>query len=98
MLSEKEWFYVFIAALAHDLKHPGTTNAFEIKAKSELAKEANNVSVLEKMHLNELWTILRRNSQVNFLQGYASYESTHIKHVITKMVLSTDFASHFKDL
>ena len=28
LLSEKDWFYVMIAALAHDLKHPGTTNAF----------------------------------------------------------------------
>ena len=42
--------------------------------------------------------MLRRNSQINFLQGYPSYESAHIKQVITKMILSTDFASHFKDL
>jgi hypothetical protein len=57
----------------HDLKHPGTLNAFEVKSKSQLAIEAGNVSVLEKMHLNEFWNLLKRNSQVNFLQGYASY-------------------------
>lgn len=73
MLTEKEWFFVMIAALAHDLKHPGTNNAFENKRKSQVALDAKGVSVLEKMHLNELWAILRRNSQINFLQGYASY-------------------------
>ena len=52
LLNEKQWFYVFIAALMHDLKHPGTTNAFEVKSKSQYAIEANNVAVLEKMHLN----------------------------------------------
>ncbi len=46
MLSEKEWFYVFIAALMHDLNHPGTTNAFEVKKQSQYAVDAKNVSVL----------------------------------------------------
>jgi hypothetical protein len=41
-MNEKQWFYAFIAALAHDLHHPGTTNAFEIKKKSALAVEASN--------------------------------------------------------
>lgn len=52
MLTEKEWFFVMIAALAHDLKHPGTNNAFENKRKSQVALDAKGVSILEKMHLN----------------------------------------------
>ena len=50
------------------------------------------------MHLNDFWNILKKNSQVNFLQGYASYESVNIKNIITKMVFSTDVANHFKNL
>ena len=50
------------------------------------------------MHLTDFWSILKKNSQVNFLQGYASYESANIKNIITKMVLSTDVANHFKNL
>jgi len=46
MISEKQWFYIFLAALAHDINHPGTNNAFEIKKRSHLALEADNVSVL----------------------------------------------------
>ena len=56
------------------------------------------MSVLEKMHLTDFWNILKKNSQVNFLQGYASYESVAIKNIITKMVLSTDVANHFKNM
>jgi hypothetical protein len=82
----------------HDLKHPGTLNAFEVKAKSQLALDSGNVSVLEKMHLTEFWTLLKRNSQVNFLQGYASYESVNIKNLITRMIFATDVAVHFKNL
>ncbi len=45
-----------------------------------------------------MWSLLKKNSQVNFLQGYPSYEAAHIKHIITRMVLSTDVAFHFKNL
>jgi len=50
------------------------------------------------MHLNDFWNILKKNSQVNFLQGYASYESVAIKSIITKMVMSTDVAHHFQNM
>ena len=98
MLNEKQWFYVFIAALMHDMKHPGTTNAFQVKSRSQYAIEGGDASVLEKMHLSDFWNILKKHSQVNFLQGYASYESVAIKNIITKMVMSTDVAHHFKNL
>lgn len=28
MLTQKQWFYVFIAALMHDISHPSTNNEF----------------------------------------------------------------------
>lgn len=63
-----------------------------------MALEAGNESVLEKMHLNILWGILKKHSQVNFLQGYSSYESADIRKFITRLVLSTDVSRHFKGL
>ncbi len=42
MLTQKQWFYVFIAALMHDISHPGTSNAFEMKLGSKLAVKADN--------------------------------------------------------
>ena len=61
-----------------------------------MAIGASNESVLEKMHLNRLWGLLKKHSQVNFLQGYCSYESNDIKKFITRLILSTDVAKHFK--
>ena len=46
---------MFIAALMHDIKHPGTTNAFETKRKSKVALDNGSTMVLEKMHLNVFW-------------------------------------------
>jgi hypothetical protein len=71
MLSQRQWFFIFIAALIHDLNHPGTTNAFEVKQRSQIAGDAGNQAVLEKMHLSTFWKLLKSNSQINFLQGYS---------------------------
>lgn len=97
-LTEKQWFYVFMAGLAHDISHPGTTNAFEIKRKSQWAVEAGNEAVLEKMHLGQFWSMLKKHSQVNFLQGYSSIDASEIRKLITRMVLATDVAKHFRGL
>lgn len=35
--TNEELGYVLVAALAHDLNHPGTNNGYETKIKSELA-------------------------------------------------------------
>jgi cAMP-specific phosphodiesterase 4 len=35
--NEEERFYAILAGLAHDLNHPGTNNAFEVKTKSSRA-------------------------------------------------------------
>jgi hypothetical protein len=37
-----------IAALCHDLEHPGVNNQFLVKSKSSLATLYNNESILEK--------------------------------------------------
>ncbi len=60
--------------------------------------EAGNESVLEKMHLSSLWGILKKNSQVNFLQGYSSHEASDIRKLITRLVMATDVTKHFKGL
>lgn len=63
-----------------------------------MAIEAGNESVLEKMHLNSLWGLLKKHSQVNFLQGYSSHESADIRKLITRLILATDVSRHFKGL
>ena len=45
-----ERFAVLFAAAAHDVAHPGTSNRFQIMAKSQVALCYNDRSVLENFH------------------------------------------------
>ncbi|CAB9498427.1 affinity cAMP-specific and IBMX-insensitive 3',5'-cyclic phosphodiesterase [Seminavis robusta] len=42
---------ILLAAICHDVCHPGTTNAFHVKLHSELAVLYNDTSVLENWHV-----------------------------------------------
>ena len=44
-------FAILLAAVVHDVDHPGVTNAFHVKVKSELAVLYNDQSVLENWHV-----------------------------------------------
>merc|ERR1719253_2480921 len=49
---------VLVAALAHDMDHPGTNNQFQVKSGSTLALLYNDRSVLEMHHAASLFHIL----------------------------------------
>lgn len=48
------------------------------------------------MHIRTLWKILEDNPQENFL--YRTNDRSKAKHIITRLILSTDMAFHFKNL
>ena len=56
-----EQLALILAAVVHDLGHPGTTNTFQINTKSELATKYNELSVLESFHAASLFRILNRD-------------------------------------
>eukprot|EP00605_Chrysophyceae_sp_TOSAG23-4_P000739 GSChrysophyteH1.ASY1.ANO1.826.1 assembled CDS len=49
-LDDVDRFTVIIAAIMHDLDHPGMNNAYQINAGTELAIVYNDISVLENHH------------------------------------------------
>ena len=57
-VTQVEKFALMIAALAHDLDHPGVSNAFLVNTKDELATVYNDSSVLENAHVARLYTIV----------------------------------------
>lgn len=61
-----------------------------------MAKQFHNESVLENMHLQELWKLLDNNPQFNFL--IRTTDRPQAKQIITRLILSTDMAHHCKSL
>ena len=61
-------FALFVAALGHDYRHPGKTNAFLIHTQDDIAITYNDMSVLESFHAAELFKVLLRPN-MNILGG-----------------------------
>ncbi len=59
-VSDLECYALLLAALAHDLEHPGVNNAYLIKSKDPLAITYNDLSVLENRHAACLFELVAR--------------------------------------
>ena len=92
-MTSMEIFTSLLAAAAHDIGHPGTTNSFQIRANAGVAKRYNDQSVLEHYHCHSLFRILGQE-RFNILEDFsAKQRHTFRRHVIT-MILATDMARH----
>lgn len=60
-ISDLEVFALVTSALCHDIAHPGVNNAFLVATSDKLALRYNDQSVLENMHCERTWRILRRD-------------------------------------
>eukprot|EP00002_Diphylleia_rotans_P002366 TRINITY_DN11505_c0_g1_i1.p1 TRINITY_DN11505_c0_g1~~TRINITY_DN11505_c0_g1_i1.p1 ORF type:complete len:1471 (+),score=307.50 TRINITY_DN11505_c0_g1_i1:48-4460(+) len=88
---------LLVAALGHDLDHPGLTNAFEVSSSSPLAILYNDVSVLENHHCFVTFRLLK-NAETNILGQLTKNEYKELRKVIIHSILGTDMARHFEDL
>ena len=86
-----------VAALGHDLGHPGLTNRYLIAAKHSLAMRYNDISVLENMHCSMIFTLITE-PQCNILGNLLQDEWVFIRKLIIEMVLHTDMSRHFEIL
>lgn len=84
-----------IAALGHDVRHPGVTNRFIINNREPLALEYNDVSVLENMHCSTIFTILQIPSN-NVFQYLQSEDWFYMRKLLIYMILETDMSRHFE--
>ncbi|RLN20634.1 hypothetical protein BBJ28_00009601 [Nothophytophthora sp. Chile5] len=87
-------FVGLIAAAAHDIAHPGVSNGFLIATKSELAITYSDDSVLERMHVAELYHILAHD-EFDVFEHMAVPERAEARKIIVGMILATDLARHF---
>lgn len=83
-----------IASLIHDVGHPGVTNTFLISTRHAKAIRYNDRSILENHHLAMGFKILL-DPQNDILESLSEAQSWNVRHIIIRMVLSTDISNHF---
>ncbi|KAI8351186.1 hypothetical protein BD560DRAFT_318042, partial [Blakeslea trispora] len=83
-LSELDIASLMIAALCHDIGHPGLNNAFQFKSQSELFMKYGKKSTLETYSVDLTVSILRKHQLVHH----------PMEEMISNLILSTDMENH----
>lgn len=84
-------FGLLIAALCHDVDHPGHTNSYEINTFGKYAKLYNDQSVLENHHCTTTFDLLERSELIHCFKGE---EFREFRKVIIYSILGTDISKH----
>eukprot|EP01028_Stygiella_incarcerata_P002658 TRINITY_DN14_c0_g3_i2.p1 TRINITY_DN14_c0_g3~~TRINITY_DN14_c0_g3_i2.p1 ORF type:complete len:645 (-),score=179.07 TRINITY_DN14_c0_g3_i2:305-2239(-) len=96
-LSSSDMLSIIIAGCVHDVDHPGTTNLFQIRTKSDLALIYNDQSVLENHHAATCFRIMSQE-ETDILDGIDAESRTGIRELIIGLVLATDMGRNFEYL
>lgn len=84
-----------IAALGHDVGHPGVTNRFLVSSRDKIAIQYNDNSVLENMHCSILFTLMGQDNN-DILVELNEEEWSSCRKMIICMILDTDLSKHFE--
>lgn len=90
-LAHEDIFALYIAAVGHDVGHPGLTNAFLRNAKTPLAELFEN-STLEQMHYSLIMQLMRHHGLGTLLDRPKSGPS--FRKLLSMTVLATDMSVH----
>merc|ERR1712066_651087 len=86
---------LFVAALTHDVDHPGNNNALEVATKSPLAVKYNDTAVLENHHIALGLEIMQGRGR-NIFGTVGDQQLDQLKKTYTYAILQTDMAQHGK--
>lgn len=92
-------FTVLVAALCHDVRHPGNSNAYEVATESLVSKKyskMNEVCVLERLHAHVTSAILMPEDNVGYhlLSSLNQAERERFLQQVDFIILGTDMAKH----
>lgn len=90
-------FSAFVAAICHDLSHPGLNNTFHINTHHELALKFNDQSVLENFHCLEAFRILG-DPACNIASSLNPTEYLEFRSILVGCILGTDMLSHVSQI
>jgi len=86
-----------VAAVVHDMSHPGLNNTFLELTRHELAVTYNDVSVLENHHVAEAFKTLK-DPPCDWTKDMRKEDYTDMRETVIQMVLGTDMRAHFEYL
>eukprot|EP00928_Gymnodinium_smaydae_P039137 TRINITY_DN26804_c0_g1_i1.p1 TRINITY_DN26804_c0_g1~~TRINITY_DN26804_c0_g1_i1.p1 ORF type:complete len:761 (-),score=97.61 TRINITY_DN26804_c0_g1_i1:366-2648(-) len=86
-------FSLLVAALCHDLDHPGFTNAFMVDSESELAIRYNDNAVLENHHASLACELLRQDDTA-ITVNMQRVDKSSMRRTIIRCILNTDMSYH----
>ncbi|KAG7161259.1 High affinity cAMP-specific and IBMX-insensitive 3',5'-cyclic phosphodiesterase 8B-like [Homarus americanus] len=87
-----------IAAVVHDVDHPGKNSAFLCNTDNELAILYNDLSVLESHHAAVSFKYSHSDDRVNIYKALDRDTYKHVRKSVIDMVLATDMTKHFEHL
>jgi len=93
-VSNIDIFGLVVAALCHDIGHPGLNNSFLISRQDALAMIYNDKSVLENMHAFRTFQILRTKS-CNIHSKLSQTDVKVFKKIVIDSIIATDLSLHF---
>jgi cAMP-specific phosphodiesterase 4 len=94
-MTDNDIFFSLLSGAAHDMDHPGTNNAFEVKCKSKLALLYNDQSVLEHHHAASFFFLLDNvNYDCNIMVDFSDKERVDGRKMILENILGTDMTKH----
>mmetsp|Transcript_6341 Transcript_6341/g.12520 ORF Transcript_6341/g.12520 Transcript_6341/m.12520 type:complete len:883 (+) Transcript_6341:7031-9679(+) len=82
-----------IAAISHDVDHPGNNNSFEVQMDSDLARLYSYDRVLERHHCATALNILH-TEECDMLGTLSASDRMKVKRTFTHAILSTDMNVH----
>ena len=94
-ISELDKVSLIIAALGHDVGHPGLTNKFLINSRDELSTIYNDRSVLENFHCAKIFQLLE-NNEINIFSNFSNEDFTSLRKKMIGEILATDMTFHLK--
>lgn len=86
-----------LAAIIHDVSHPGVTNDFRVAEGDGDALTYNDRSVNENLHAS-LGFRTMQDDACNWLGDLTRAQRASIRKIVCDVVLSTDMAGHFGNL
>ena len=93
-LTQREMLCLLIAAVCHDVDHPGTDNDFEISTGSELAITYNDMSVLENHHAATCFRTAQ-SEDCDVFSFLSKEDFRKVREMVIDSILATDMKNHF---